>query len=128
VAAYAWDVLGGGFPYAAVQDEMRALGVMPLQPPSADASRIDVMQALWTDAGLTDVQTREIVVERRFDNFDSFWRITQTGPNMVARLASLSASDRQLLGDRLRARLPADAMGRITCGARANAVKGCVPS
>jgi SAM-dependent methyltransferase len=127
VAAYAWDILGGGFPFAAVQDEMRALGIVPLQPPRSDASRIDALHALWTDSGLTGVQTREIVVERTFDDFDSFWRITQTGPNMVARLATMTASDRQLISDRLRARLPSDAMGRITYSARANAVKGRVP-
>jgi hypothetical protein len=39
----------------------------------------------------------------------------------------MAASDVHLLKTRLRARLPADAAGRITYSARANAVKGRVP-
>jgi ubiquinone/menaquinone biosynthesis C-methylase UbiE len=41
VTAYAWDMVGGGFPYEALQIEMRAMGVPVPVPPSTDASRID---------------------------------------------------------------------------------------
>ena len=41
VAAYAWDMLGGGFPYAAFREEMRALGLPVPLPPSPDASRLE---------------------------------------------------------------------------------------
>lgn len=80
VAAYAWDVLGGGFPYTSLQVEMRALGVAPLVPPSPDASRIEAMRDLWQDAGLVDVETREITVERTFEDFDDYWTTVRTGP------------------------------------------------
>ena len=40
VTAYARDMLGGGFLYEALRDEMRALGVAVPAPPSTDASRI----------------------------------------------------------------------------------------
>ena len=43
IAAYAWDMAGGGFPYATLQAEMRAMGVAVPVPPSANASRIEVM-------------------------------------------------------------------------------------
>jgi hypothetical protein len=39
----------------------------------------------------------------------------------------MTSADRQTLSDRLRARLGADAQGRITLSARANAIKGRVP-
>src|SRR5258707_11981275 len=60
IAAYAWDFLEGGFPYTALQAEMREMGVAPGMPPSPQASRIDVLQDLWKGAGLEVVATREI--------------------------------------------------------------------
>jgi SAM-dependent methyltransferase len=128
VTAYAWDMAGGGFPYYALQDEMRGLGVAPLVPPSPDASRSDAMQDLWTDAGLEAVETREITVQRTFADFDDYWTTVLGGPSVGPRLAAMAADMIALLKSRMRARLPADATGRITCGARANAIKGRVAS
>ena len=62
VAAYAWDMRGGGFPYEALHAEMRGMGLAVPSPPSAEASRLDVMRELWTGAGLEAVDTREIPV------------------------------------------------------------------
>src|SRR6185437_8941850 len=50
VAAYAWNMPGGGFPYEAIRQEIAASGLTPVSPPSADASRIEAMQVLWQDA------------------------------------------------------------------------------
>jgi SAM-dependent methyltransferase len=127
VSAYAWDILGGGFPFAALQEEMAALGPPPLWPPSVEASRMENMRALWTDAGLGDIDTREISVQRTFADFDSFWKIAQTGPRLAPRIAAMSPADRQLLQTRLRARSAPDADGRVTWSACANAIKGRVP-
>src|SRR6266481_4902427 len=66
VAAYAWDMLGGGFPHEQIRAEMRAMGLTPPLPPSAAASRMDAMRDLWTDAGLDAVETRAITVQRSF--------------------------------------------------------------
>ena len=126
VSAYVWDIFGGGFPYAAMSDEMARLGTPPLWPISAEASRMESMRALWRKAGLVDVETRVIPVDRTFADFDAYWRIAQTGPRVAPRLASMQATDVMLLMDRLRALLPTDASGRITCGASANAIKGRV--
>ena len=73
VTAYAWDMLGGGFPYEALQVEMHRLGVAVPVPPSPDASRIDAMRDLWTGAGVDAVETREITVQRTFADFDDYW-------------------------------------------------------
>lgn len=127
VAAYAWDILGGGFPLDALQAEMRALGVTPPLPPSVGASRMEAMRDLWGGAGLDAVETREIAVQRTFADFEDFWRISLMGSSVGPKVGAMPPVDVELLRERVRARLPADAAGRITCGARANAVKGRVP-
>lgn len=126
VSAYAWDMLGGGFPFAAVSQELVALGSPVLLPPSVEASRLEAMRALWQDAGLIDVETRTISVQRTYASFEEFWRIAQTGPRVAPRVAAMTPADVALLQDRLRARWVADDTGRIICSARANAVKGRV--
>ncbi len=126
VAAYAWDMAGGGFPYAALQDEMRGLGVAVPQPPSPDASRIDALADLWTGAGLGAVETCEIAVQRTFPDFDDYWTTILGAPSAGPKLAAMSPEELALLGSRMRWRLVADAAGRITYSARAHAVKGRV--
>ena len=49
------------------------------------------------------------------------------GPSVGAKIAAMAPENRALLKKRMRERLPADAAGRITYGARANAVKGRLP-
>jgi SAM-dependent methyltransferase len=127
VAAYSWDMLGGGFPYDALQVELRGMGVAVAMPPSPGASRLDALEALWTGAGLEDIATREIAVERTFADFDDYWTTIFGGPSVGPKLAAMAPADLALLKARMRARLPADAAGRITYGARANAIKGRVP-
>jgi SAM-dependent methyltransferase len=127
VAAYAWDMVGGGFPYDALQAEMRGMGMAVPLPPSRDASRIDVLHDLWTGAGLDAVETQAITVERTFADFDDYWTTVLGGPSVRSRLAAMAPLEVASLKARMGARLPADAAGRITYSARANAVKGRVP-
>ena len=44
VAAYAWDMPGGGFPLQPIQSEMFAIGFPPLRPPSAQVSSAEALQ------------------------------------------------------------------------------------
>ena len=127
VAAYAWDMHGGGFPYHVVQREMRALGAVVPAPPRTEASRGEVMTALWRDAGLTDVAWHEITVQRTFASFDEFWAIVVGWPAVGETIATMAPEAIAQLTDRLRECLPADDRGRITYAARANAVRGSVP-
>ena len=126
-AAYAWDLPGGGFPYEALKVEMRGLGVVVPEPPSPGASRVDALRELWAGAGLEAVETRQISVQRTFTGFDDYWTTILGSASAGPKLAAMSAGDVALLKARLRAQLPADAKGRITCSGRANAVKGRVP-
>jgi len=124
VCAYAWDMLGGGFPYAMLQDEMTKLGKRPLWPPRAEAAGIAALRQSWTDAGLIDVETHEIVVERRYADFETFWTVACKGPRIAPRLSEMPGGDATLLKKRVRDRLCAAADGSITLTARANAVRG----
>ncbi len=128
VTAYAWDMVGGGFPYHALHTEIREMGVAVPAPPSAEASRIDVMQGLWASAGLEAIETREIVVQRTFADFDDYWNTILGGPSVAQSLKAMTVDELSLLKTRMRECLPIDADGRITYSARANAVKGIVPN
>jgi len=128
VSAYAWDLTGGGFPYEALQAEMRGLGATVPTPPSPEASRLDVLHTLWTGARLADVETCAITVQRTFADFDEYWTTILGGPSVRAGLMSMSPEQVLHLQSRMRECLPADATGRITYGARAHAVKGRVPA
>lgn len=128
VTAYCWDMPGGGFPYETLHTAMRAMGINVPTPPSPDASRLDAMQDLWRTAGLEAITAHTIAVERTFTDFDDYWATVLGGPSVGKQLAALSPADSERLAATMRARLPADASGRITYGAIANAVQGRVPS
>ena len=124
VTAYAWDMPGGGFPYFTIQAEMRELGFAAPKPPSPEASKESVLRELWTGAGLTAVETRQIVVERTFASFDDYWTTILGGPSIRAGLAAVGPEQVEKLRTRMRTLLPTAADGRITYSAVANAVKG----
>ena len=125
--AYAWDILGGGFPYFALQDEMARMGQQPLWPPSVEAARMATLRQSWKDAGMVDVETHEIVVQRTYADFEAFWSACRKGPRIAPRLSELSAGGADELKERLRRRMKAARDGSITYEARANAVRGRRP-
>jgi ubiquinone/menaquinone biosynthesis C-methylase UbiE len=127
IAAYVWDVFGHGIPTSPIQAEMLEFGIPPTHPPSADASRMEVLRALWTDAGLEAIETRDITVHRTFPDFEALWRSATAIPTIGPAIAAMAAADVEKLTARLRKRLPADKSGRITYSARANAIKGRLP-
>jgi len=124
VTAYSWDMPGGGFPYYTLQAEMRELGFAAPKPPSPEASKESVLRDLWKGAGLKDVETRRIVVERTFADFDAYWTTILGGPSIRAGLAAVGPEQVEALKTKMRALLPVDGDGRITYSAAANAVKG----
>jgi hypothetical protein len=84
------------------------------------------MRELWTGAGLDAVDTRAIAVQRTFADFDDYWATIFMAPSVGATLAAMASEDVAVLEVRMRDRLAADAAGRITYSALANAVKGRV--
>lgn len=128
VAAYAWDLPGEGFPYHDLHDAIREIGMEAPLPPHPEASRLDVMQTLWTDAGLLDVETCVIEVQRTFESFDDYFSTVKGGASVAAQIAQMSPAQLERLATLLRERLPVDPAGRITCSGVANAAKGRVPA
>ncbi|MBV8890103.1 MAG: class I SAM-dependent methyltransferase [Alphaproteobacteria bacterium] len=126
IAAYLWDIPGGGLPIAPIYAEMRAMGMNPPMPPSADASRTERLQQLWRDAGLVAVETKRIDVTRTFADFDDYWTVSASGAGPSQIIAEMSPQDAARLKAGVSARLPA-AAGPLTHAAHANAVKGRVP-
>ena len=126
-AAYAWDILDGGFPLEPVHAEMRAMGLTALRPPSPEASRLAALRDLWTTAGFVDVETREIMATRTFADFEDYWATSLLSGTIKSTVAKMTDVDAAALESRVRARLPADAAGRVAYTARANAVKGRLP-
>jgi hypothetical protein len=126
VTAYAWDMLGGGFPLQPVLDELRAMGHDVTGPPRPEASQISTMQELWQAAGVGDIETRVIRVERRYADFADFWSSLHGSPSLKASTADMSQAQKDELQERVRKRLPAAADGSITYPAWANPVKGRV--
>jgi ubiquinone/menaquinone biosynthesis C-methylase UbiE len=127
VAAYMWDMLGGGFPPEPILAEMRAMSLTHALPPQAGMSRMEAMRNLWTGAGLEAVETREITVHRTFADFDDFWGANLKSATVGAVVATMAPGEVEKLKSRVRAGLPADTGGSITCSGRANAVKGRMP-
>ena len=76
VAAYMWDMLGGGFPLAPILVEMHAMGVRPRARHGSRRRDKDMLHDLWTGAGIGAVETREITVRRTFVGFEDFWMTT----------------------------------------------------
>jgi ubiquinone/menaquinone biosynthesis C-methylase UbiE len=127
VAAYAWDIVGGGFPLEPVQIELRTMGFNPVRPPSFEASQIDALKKLWADAGLVDIETRRIDVERSFVDFNDFWDAVSAAPTLGELFAKMSPDELKGLKSHVRSYLDEDGSGRIRYGAWANAITGRVP-
>lgn len=127
VSAYVWDDEGGGSPTQPLQTAIVLEGGEDVRPPNAGASRMDRLLGLWTEAGLCDVESRVITVQRTFDDFESFWTATSGSGRPKVSLASLSPEAIERVRARMRTTLPPDAAGRITYAAQVNAVRGLVP-
>ncbi len=126
VTAYAWDLLGGGFPYEVVRIELKERGIIAPLPPSPNAGNQQVLYDLWTQAGLQNIEIKEIVVQRTFSDFDDYWTTILDAPSLGAQLAAIPAAELLSFKEAVRSRLTVDESGQIICSGRANAIKGRV--
>jgi len=127
VAAYAWDMEGGGFPYEPLHAEIRALGITVPTPPSPWASALPALHDLWSGAGLVAVETAALDVHRTFPSFDDYWTTVLGSPSAGATLTRMAPGPVRALQDQVRGRLRIDATGSVSCSGRAHAVRGRVP-
>jgi hypothetical protein len=87
-----------------------------------------VSRRLWETAGLIDVETHALTVQRTYASFDEYWDIQLAFPSVGAILRELPASESAALRKRLQLRFPVDARGQLTYSSTANAVRGRVPA
>ena len=128
VSAYLWDVPCGGLPIEPIRVALREIGIEPASPPSAVVSAMPALRAAFTDAGFVDVDTRKIVVERPFSDFDAYWRAGLALGSLGERMAALPGSTIDEVRARTRKHLRVDATGMVRATGTANAIKGIVPS
>lgn len=126
VAAYMWDVPGGGTPVDPIYVEMEAMGMTSVRPSNPEVSRRETMQELWEKTGLGAIETRTICIPVSYSNFNDFWdsNTAPIGPQGKL-IEGMSPGAREELRTRLRSRLPTSD-GRIVYESFANAVKGRV--
>jgi len=128
VAGYVWD-------YAGEMQLMRRFwdAAAELDPAAADLEEGRRMagcnpadlEALFSGAGLEEVETRAIDVPTVFADFDDYWSPFEGGQGPApGYCASLPRDRRAALRERLRETLPAAADGSISLVARAWAVRG----
>ena len=127
VATYIWDMTGKGYTQQPLLDALEELDIeLPKVRP--EITRRDVLNELFSTAGLDDVSVRSIDIQLTFENFEDFWASNTGFANPYVQLISdLPAADLELFKASLQDKLPADGSGRIAHPARANAVKGRVP-
>ena len=124
VCAYAWDMLGGGFPYALLLKELQAMGSAAPAEPHPEAAELNALRDMWTNAGLDAIDVRAFIVERTFSGFDDYWQTVLGAPSAGPTLRALPPADVAKLQDRLRAQLPGGASDPFTLSARFHAAKG----
>ena len=88
---------------------------------------MDALRDLWSGAGLEQIDTREIVVQRTFASFEEFWAINLKGSSVGPTVAKMTPVEALRLKEGTRERMAAAADGRVTTSGRANAIKGRVP-
>jgi len=128
--AYVWD-------YADGMQMMRyfwdAAGELDERACELDEGRrfetgADHLETIFGAAGLTDVESRAIVIPTVFRDFDDYWTPFLSGQSPApGYVASLIDPGRAALGERLRKVLPTEDDGSIRLKARAWAVRGRRP-
>ena len=128
VAAYVWDYAGG---MAMLRHFWEAAACLDPAAANLDEGhrfplcRPEPLRDLWAGAGLEQVAVQAIEVPTVFSDFDDLWRPFLGGQGPApGYVMSLPDGQRDVLRDRLRARLPTAPDGSIPLTARAWAVSG----
>jgi trans-aconitate methyltransferase len=127
VAVYVWDYADG---MQLMRHFFEAMIEVRPQDREQDEGRrfsfctAEGLDELFTGAGFTTVDAREIVVPTVFASFDDYWQPFLGGQGVApAYLRSLDEPDQEALREAVRSRLPIEADGSIRLTARAWAAK-----
>ena len=66
VAAYVWDMMGGGHPLELMHSEMNAMGFTAPQPPRSDITGLEALRLLWRGAALAEFRRDRSRCKERF--------------------------------------------------------------
>ena len=131
VATAMWDNTGGNELNQSLWDAALSVDPKARQPkdrPGAYGTAEDLI-SLWTAAGLTGIEVKNIVFPCGFDSFDDYWQPLTEGQGPAgAYLRRISEDHRTALHERLRQNLFGNRSdGPFTLNAKAWAVRGTVP-
>lgn len=126
VAAYAWDdeLHVNRLFWDAAREVGAATAADDLRE-RYDITSADALSRLFQDAGARDLQSRELLAEIAYDDFNEIWGIYASGQGHTgAFCVSLPGQRRDAVREALRTRLLPARDGRIHVTARAWAAKG----
>jgi len=126
VSAYVWDIFGGGLPMEPINAQLRILDIPHPVAPSAEVSGLNSLESTWREAGLKEVEVKQISVDRTFANFEEFWDLTHNSPSVGPVLSKLPADVGHQVKKMAQDALGVDDSQTVTINAFANAVKGTV--
>ena len=86
-----------------------------------------MLSDLWVTAGLSDIHTRAIEVERNYTDFHDLWNTVLGGPSAGQAIAAMDEQERSSIRELLEARLQPDGCVPITLKGWAHAIRGTVP-
>jgi SAM-dependent methyltransferase len=131
VATYVWDGPESGHPQQPLIDALGDMGI-ELSVMHGDQDRpIGALKVLFEESGLVEIDTRTIEIQQSFTDFDEFefWSAQNAlGNRFVQAIRNMSATDLDRFKTLLRKRLLTATSKSITYAARANAIKGYVPT
>ena len=124
VGSYTWDALGKGGPTRVISEELAKLDVQLPRAPNPEISRMEALEETWQQAGLTDIRKEEIIVTRKFDNFENYWTNSWLSPNLSK--AKKGVSPDILAEAKARVRKHVEMGNEVSISATANAIIGTV--
>ena len=126
VTSYTWDTVNKGSPSSLITGHLADMGFKPDSPPNPQVSEMLALNQLWADAGIMDLKSDVITVERRFKDIDEYWDISSLFPNIQKIVPNLTPDQVSDLKTRIEADLKVGDDGLLYQTARANAIIGAV--
>jgi len=128
VATAMWDTTGGNQLNDALTEAATVIDPEAKLLSGTHGTKEELL-ALWTSAGLTNIEVNGIVFPCGFDSFDGYWQPLTEGQGPAGvYLRRVAEDQRTALRERLRQNIFGDRIdGPFTLQAKAWAVKGIVP-
>jgi ubiquinone/menaquinone biosynthesis C-methylase UbiE len=126
ISAYVWDVYGGGLPVEIIHSGLRKMNIDYPIPPSAEVSKIENLNDLWSLTGISNIESKQISVSRTFASFEELWNITLKSPALQPVLNRINKHDLSELKQNVKYSLVMNENQSVTYSAHANAIKGTV--